>query len=116
VFVVPGGANGVIPAQTVDFAGVDLAGQAPNSQLFAGSAMTTGQFGRGKTADLAVGIPSLMSGGNANAGGVAVLFGGAAGPSLTHLQRVDSDTVAGFPGDVNMFNGQALVGSARPLD
>ncbi len=116
LFLVPGGTSGLQPADTADFAGVDIAGQPSDSRLLAGAAMTVGQFGRGKAPDLALGIPGLKAGGNGGAGGAVILFGRAGGPDLAHLQRVDGDTITDFPSDVEARAGQSLVGSPRPVD
>ena len=80
VFFLPGGPNGVQPGRSGVLTGVDLTGQSADTDLRAGAALSTGQFG-GKVADLVIGIPNLTAGGNDFAGGVAVVFGGTGGPS-----------------------------------
>ncbi len=115
VFFFPGGPNGVRPGRSGVLTGVDLTGQSVDTDLRAGAALSTGQFGRGTTADLVIGIPNLTAGGNDFAGGVAVVFGGTGGPS-PHFQVVDGDTFTEFPHDPGTEAGQALVASPRPSD
>jgi hypothetical protein len=109
VYVISGGPNGLVPAQTTFLGGVDLSAQTVD-QLWAGSSITAGNFGRGGAPDLVIGIPGMTAGGTQSAGGAAILFGGTGGLQLGHEQLIDRDTLSGFAPTV-LSVGTTMIGS-----
>jgi hypothetical protein len=73
-----------------------------------GSVLTFGRYGKGGTADLAIGIPREQVGGE-QVGGVEVLYGAAGGPTSANDQLWHLD-VSGVPGVADEFDrfGSAL--------
>jgi hypothetical protein len=79
-----------------------------------GAALAIGALGSGGPGDLAVGVPGEGLSGAARAGAVAVLYGGASGPSATGAQLLHQDS-PGMPGAVEAGDGfGASLATTRP--